>query len=598
MADELVRELVGMLKGSVALPADPADVIALLAKLTPKELGILLSAMFDRDLRLQSSGGSGGNPRHKADLSPEVFSLCVEVLLACKSTPGVPAPLFIGGEESKKILQYRIGDCLWQLIGRLTDLPTENARPGLRQLALIADGGKPSWMAKAVVVASLAQDADLTQRFVNEILADTRAELVRLEWEFLRTLDPFTLRDWVAVEVDTDSAMDPDDRHVQRMRFLDGLLNYGALAQSVFTRTEDRLRAIAEKRVPYVSDGAFLLSDCDVIERAVLLGLMRGEAWCLNRLGEVWQMASVAPDPKAKTMPSQSLTIRFANASVTEPRPEALRALDAVAKACRHAGVVKKLDRARKAARTALAAQPDRLLALDPTVPVPKDMLKPFAAAIEGLLAVTDPIPADEWVLRLGPSRKEGWALAKALVWEVVPVGQAAFTALPDASGGWIDLLGAMRDFNDTDLVRLWHPADSPDDLARAWRSKLQRDGVSQPFLQAGREVYRPETSELSGLEMKECAGREVSARQLVGLARTAGWRSGYSSELHLRLGGVRFSFDAGVRVFHGSEDQGDTRSLWLDGPQTRLQDVPARVLSEAMRKVDLLVSVGERGLR
>jgi Domain of unknown function (DUF4132) len=598
MADELVREFVGMLKGSVPLPADRDDFRALLAKLTPKELGILLSAMFDRNLRLQSPGSTGGAARRVAPLSPGVFSLCIDVLLACKSTPGVPAPLFIGGEEEEKVLQYRIGDCLWQLIRRLTELPTGDARPGLRQLALIADCGKPAWKAKAVVVARLAEDSDLVQRMVNEILADTRAELVPLEWELLRSLDPFTQRDWVAQECDPDYARDPDDRHALRMGFLDGLPGYEAFAQGIFARTEDRLRAIAEKRVPYVSDGAFLLSDCDVIERAVLFGLMRGEAWCLNRLGEVWQMASVAPDPKAKTMPSQSLTIRFANASITEPRPEALRALDAVVKGCRHAGVVKKLERARKSARTALAAQPDRLLALDPMVPVPKDMLKPFAAAIEGLLAVTDPVPVAEWALRLGPSRKEGWALAKALVWEVTPAGQEAFTALPEASGSWSDLLGRVRDCNDTDLVRLWHPADGPDDLARAWRSRLQRDGISQPFLQAGREVYRPDAHELSGLEMKECAGREVSARQLVGLARTAGWRFGYASELHLRLGGVRFRFDAGAHVYPGSEDTGVTGALRLEGPQARLLDVPARVISEAMRRVDLIVSVGERGLR
>ncbi len=598
MVDDVVRQLVGMLTGRVPIPVAPLDIRVLLAELSPKELGILLSAMFDRDPRLQSPGGRSGNDRRIAALSPEAFSLCVEVLLACKSTPGVPAPLTIVGEAPEKVTQHRIGDCLWQLIGRLTDLPTQEARSGLRQLALVADGGRPDWKAKAVVVASLAEDPDLVRRSINEMLADTRAELVRAEWELLRTLDPFTLRDWVVQECDPDHRMEPDDRHALRMRFLDSLPGYGAIAQSVLARTEERLRTISEKRVPYVSDGAFHLSDCAVIERAVLLGLMRGEAWCLDRLGEVWRMASIAPDPKAKSMPSQSLTIRFANAAVTEPRPEALRALDAVAKGCRHAGVVKKLERARKSARTALAAQPDRLLALDPTLPVPKDMLKPFAAAIEGLLAMIDPIPATVWATRLGPRRKEGWALAKALVWEVSSAGKEAFTALPAAPDGWVDLVGAAHVFRDTDLVRLWHPADTPADLARGWRSKLQLDGVSQPFLQAGREVYRPEERELSGLEVKQFAGHDVSARQLVGLARTAGWRSGSYSDLHLRLGGMRFRFDAGVRVYHGSEDQGTTGSLWLEGPQARLLDVPARVLSEAMRKAALLVSVGERGLR
>ncbi|MCU0829329.1 MAG: DUF4132 domain-containing protein [Tabrizicola sp.] len=553
--------------------------------------------MFDRDLRLASPGG-GGTDRRSPPLSPEVFSLCVETLLACKSTPGVPPPLTIAGEDADKIVAYRIGDCLWQLICRLTDLPTEATRPGLCQLAPLADSGQPYLKARAVVVASLAQNPDLIQRMVNEILADTRAELLRLEWEYLLTLDPFTLRDWVVQECYPYLEMDTDDRHTLRMRFLDSLPGYPTVAETVLVRTEDRLRAIAERRVPYVSDGAFLLSDCAVIERAVVFGLMRGDAWCVNWLGDIWQMASVAPDPKAKTMPSQSLTIRFANASIAEPRPEALQALEAVAKNCRHAGVAKKLDRARKSARTALAAQTDRLLALDPGEPIPKDLLKPFAAAIEGLLAVTDPMSAELWAARLGPSRKEGWALAKALIWEVTPAGGQAFTALPATQPGWVDLAGTLHAFEATDLVRLWHPADTSSDLARAWRSKLQSDGVKQPFLQAGREVYRPDTAEFAGREVKQFAGHYVSARQLVGLARTAGWRAASYSGLHLRLGGTRFRFDPGVRAYHGSEDTGETGSLWLEGPEACLMDVPARVLSEALRKVDLLVAVGERGAR
>ncbi len=596
MSDNLLTIIFNIREGSGTPSPDLQDVRKLLATFTAKELGRALAAIFDRNERLRSPGGRGGN--HASALSPEGFALRIEVLLACNSVPEVPSPLIFAGETLETVTQRRIGDCLWQLICRLTELPTQEALAGLRRLALLADGGEARWKAKAVVAASLTGDADLIQRSINEVLVDTRAELLRAEWEFLRTLHPFTLRDWVANECDPDLEMEPDERHAMRVHVLDGLPGYGEFARSVFVRAEERLRAIAEERVPFKSDGAFLLSDCAVIERAALFGLMRGEDWCLEQLGDIWQMASVAPDPKAKTMPSQSLTIRFANATVAEPRPEALRALDAVAKGCRHAGVVKKLERARKSARTALASMPDRLLALDPAEPMPKDMQKPFAAAVEGLLAVPAPILATVWAARLGPGRKEGWALAKALIWEVTPESDQPFTALPTPEGGWVDLAGDQRPFNDTDLVRLWHPADTPDDLSRAWRSKLQLDGVKQPFLQAGREIYRPEEHELSGREVKHFAGHDVSARQLVGLARTAGWRSGFESELHLKLAGTSFRFDAGVRVYHGSEGEGTTGSLWLDGPEVRLGDVPARVLCEAMRKVDLLVSVGERGVR
>ncbi|MGL4239428.1 DUF4132 domain-containing protein [Tabrizicola sp.] len=606
MTDELLQQVLAMLEGRRPTPDDYRERGDLLAALSAAELGQLLPMVWRYDDRALPIGAHRSRALAKSideltrpvSIGPEVFSSGIEVLLANSTAPEFAPPVWYADETRTTGRNRRIGDCLWRLIAGLADMPHREALAGLAQLAPLADGGRSQNKARVVVAARLADDPALQRQSIDQLLATVKGDLERDEWAFLLALPPLKLRDWVVAEHGYSFDMEPDDRHAIRMRYLDEFPGYADFARSVFVRAEERLRAIADKRTPYVSDGAFPLGDCAVIERAALWGLSRAESWCLESLGELWRMAAVAPDAKTKSVPSQSLSIRFANASVTEPRPEALRALDAVAVECQHAGVCKKLERARKSARTALAAQPDRLLALDPSLPVPKDMLKPFAAAIEGLLALPEPVLATVWARRLGPGRKEGWALARHLVWEVSPPEGGSFTALAKAEGGWTDLEGTSHAFGEADVVRLWHPVDGPADLARRWRSKLQLEGISQPFLQAGREVYRPEESELSGCRVGQFSGRLVSAAPLVGLARTAGWRSGFESELHLKLGGVRFKFDAGVRVYHGSTGDGTTGALWLVSPQARLRDVPARVVSEALRKVDLLVSVGERGLR
>jgi hypothetical protein len=300
-------------------------------------------------------------------------------------------------------------------------------------------------------------------------------------------------------------------------------------------------------------------------------------------------------------MPSQSLTIRFANAVVLEPNVIALRALREVAGLCRHAGVKKKLDRLKKAAQTALISRPERLLDIQMDGPVPKDMALPFRDAVQTLLAEPEPMTLDLWLDRFGPGRAAGWRLAQSLIWEVTgAAGLTPFTALPrqkDAQVHWTRPDGSDREAHADDLVRLWHPVESPHDLGRLWRLELERLGLNQPFAQAGRETYRPATTEMAGSSSACFEGRSVSATPLVGLARTTGWRLGYNDEVRLTLSGVRFTLNTGLPgVYPGSGGQGVVRMFHLNGPQTRFDQVPARILSEVLRRADLLVSVGERG--
>lgn len=139
---------------------------------------------------------------------------------------------------------------------------------------------------------------------------------------------------------------------------------------------------------------------------------------------------------------------------------------------------------------------------------------------------------------------------------------------------------------------------ETPPALVAAWHTRLQGLGVTQPFLQAGRQIYRPDAAELASSRTSHFAGKWVDGAALFGLSRVAGWRAGFQDELHLQLEGARFTFHAGVRAapIGGVGTSGD---LVLDrlptGGQPSLGDLQPRLLSEAMRRVDLLVAVGAR---
>ena len=133
---------------------------------------------------------------------------------------------------------------------------------------------------------------------------------------------------------------------------------------------------------------------------------------------------------------------------------------------------------------------------------------------------------------------------------------------VPPEAGGWRDVTGVLRGFSEGDAIRLWHPVETPDELARAWRTVLERQGISQPFVQAGREVYPITAAERDGREATRFVGRPVAAVPMIGLARVSGWRLGDRSDLHLTLAGCRFVLEAGVVVYAGASGTGKAGPL------------------------------------
>ncbi|MFI6064528.1 DUF4132 domain-containing protein [Micromonospora sp. NPDC051227] len=159
--------------------------------------------------------------------------------------------------------------------------------------------------------------------------------------------------------------------------------------------------------------------------------------------------------------------------------------------------------------------------------------------------------------------------------------------------------------------VRLWHPVDDPAAVP-AWRDFLARHTITQPFKQAHREQYLLTDAErATGTYSNRFAAHIVRQHRLNALLSRRGW-----SHVRHRNDGASYQDpwlalpDWELRpVLHiaGIEDQGDDlmfdtmgtdQLVFLRGERTPvpLEEIPAVVLSEVMRDVDLFVAAAGVG--
>jgi hypothetical protein len=164
--------------------------------------------------------------------------------------------------------------------------------------------------------------------------------------------------------------------------------------------------------------------------------------------------------------------------------------------------------------------------------------------------------------------------------------------------GGDVHIIGTNEE------VRIAHPHDL---LARGDWSAWQRECFAaervQPFKQIFREVYPITGSERGTERSRRYAGHQVNPRQALALLGTRGWvarpEEGVSRTFH----------DEGLTAWLSFQETFNTpaeiEGLTLeDVVFTRkgtavfvpLENVPPRVFSEAMRDLDLVVSVAHRG--
>ncbi len=166
----------------------------------------------------------------------------------------------------------------------------------------------------------------------------------------------------------------------------------------------------------------------------------------------------------------------------------------------------------------------------------------------------------------------------------------------------------------DTATVRLWHPVDTPAEDVKAWRRFLEDRAITQPFKQAHREVYLLTAAEAQTHSYtNRFAAHILRQHQLAALARGRGWRytslggwekadQGAALELPQHDLVVEFSVEPpwdlrdlgdGLSFNHVLSDR---VRFTRNGHAVPLTTIPARVLSETLRDVDLFVGVTSIG--
>ena len=202
---------------------------------------------------------------------------------------------------------------------------------------------------------------------------------------------------------------------------------------------------------------------------------------------------------------------------------------------------------------------------------------------------------------------------ARRLIWSF-ELKSRWVAGLPGA-GGIFDATGATLDLDAGQVrVKLWHPMQSDTDVVLAWRQRLVKLGVTQPFKQAHREIYVLTDAERgTNTYSNRFAGHVVEQRRFRALCQTRGWAcpafGGWDpgggrplkrvperklqvefwvEPIETAMNQENFQFD------HLSTDQ--FRFVTADGDPIALQDVDPVLFSELMRDGDLFVGVAGIG--
>ena len=491
-------------------------------------------------------------------------------------------------------ISWTMSKVLKLLYGALTPLP--DTAPVLRRAMPQIQELSP----ELALIASLALEDDLQADAQLLMIAQrTPGPLRHEQVEIALAAEAYHMRLCALVEAFGPCFGSSKVAELALERPLQDMPSWRAFAKRAVETASAAGRAVARGNVPYAADKLLPLTDAWVVAEAMQHGLQDRAPWAMERYEILLQDAALAPDPKVKSVPSQSLAIRLGHAAVQQVQPEVVLALRRVAAKVRHKGVKKKLVLDLALAEKALAQHPERLLELCTTGEMDPSFAKLLGKALEGLLPALWWFDAAAWAQAFAaPDFKKA---ARNLIWEVATTAGDCFTARPvhDDGPGWSRPDGSVQPFGAGDRLRLWHPAEASSATVLAWQGQLVETKAVQPFAQAFRETYRLDTA--AGLlnETTLFAGIEVAAVPLLGLGRRIGWlgAGGNGRTLVHRLNGRRFTFEVGMATYIGAGGQGVTGALRLDGPEQSFAELPDRLISEVLRSVDLLVAVGAAGV-
>ena len=198
-------------------------------------------------------------------------------------------------------------------------------------------------------------------------------------------------------------------------------------------------------------------------------------------------------------------------------------------------------------------------------------------------------------------------ALLRPLLDHLLLVAPAGI-GYPHGAGQLRQHVGSVLRFDAEQTLMLAHPIDLLNlDLLYAgdwptWQRECLRAQRIQPFKQLFRELYVPTAADLdASVRAERYAGQQVNPRQAMALLASRGWsvREGVdklypSAELHAVL-------DFEGAAFTPTDSEAPTLGGLAfhrrsDGQRILLKDVPARIFSETLRDLDLVVSVAHAG--
>ncbi|MFE6284530.1 DUF4132 domain-containing protein [Streptomyces sp. NPDC057877] len=351
---------------------------------------------------------------------------------------------------------------------------------------------------------------------------------------------------------------------------------YAAFARRALEAAADRTDAIQTGRIPYHPDKAFTDREVITLGKALRVALIRDEPWLPTLFDRLLPGVSLAPTPKARTLPSQALLYEVVRAAQDFPTPELATALRTARRTVRHAGVPRQLDKSLKKIDAALAERTEVALRLPRLDFDDEGVLRRTAGDYEAVVRVTDtatltwekagrplsgtpaPVRRDhptllkelrEVVKRVNAQLAtllralEGgfttdaahpytwWhtelashplarTLIRRLIWEVETTPGKWHATLPETEG---TLPSPPSDAS----VRLWHPLRSTPQEVRGWRNLLTEQHIRQPFKQAFREIYvLTPAEEQTAVYSHRFAAHLVHYRRMFALFRARGWRS------------------------------------------------------------------------
>ena len=154
-------------------------------------------------------------------------------------------------------------------------------------------------------------------------------------------------------------------------------------------------------------------------------------------------------------------------------------------------------------------------------------------------------------------------------------------------------------------IVKLWHPVEAPFVEQQAWKDRVMQLQVVQPFKQAFREMYSLTTPELETSNYSNrFAAHILYKHQFLRIAAQKGWSvpsvsSFYGDNLpqglcsnHILGHSIQFNVEYGVM---------DSTNMVTDriifDQNADLTSIPPLVFSEAMRDIDMFVSVCSIGV-